>query len=110
MQSSYAVVLITVPNVDEGEKISRLLLDRRLAACVNTIPGLDSHFWWQGKLDFASELLLVVKTKSALVDEITRTVKEAHSYSVPEVIALPIIGGNQEYLDWIEESVSGKPA
>ena len=75
-------------------------------ACVNIVPKVSSHFWWEDKLDSAEECLLIVKTKSSLLPEIIALVKGVHSYDVPEIIALPIIGGNQDYLHWIEESLS----
>lgn len=77
----------------------------RKAACVNIVPGVDSSFRWQGKLDSAQESLLIIKTRASLLPEIIEMVKSAHSYSVPEIIALPIIGGNQDYLNWIDDKV-----
>ena len=69
------------------------------------MPRVDSHFWWQGRLDTEQEALLIVKTKASLMDDLVGLVKEIHSYDVPEVIALPIVGGNQEYLEWIDGEV-----
>jgi periplasmic divalent cation tolerance protein len=66
------------------------------------VPQVHSRFWWQGKIDSADEALLVVKTKAALLDEIIKLVKENHSYEVPEIVALPIVGGNRDYLKWID--------
>ncbi len=66
------------------------------------MPKVDSSFWWQGKLESAQESLLIIKTRASLVQEVIDLVKEAHSYSVPEIIALPIIGGNQDYLKWMD--------
>ena len=103
--SSYTVVFITTATADEAQKISRTLLDQRLAACINIVPKVSSQFWWQGKIDSAQENLLIVKTKASQLDEIIKLVKGLHSYGVPEIIALPIIGGNQDYLEWIETEV-----
>ena len=89
----------------EEEKIATMLLKTRKAACVNILPGVASVFWWQGKLDSARESLLLVKTKASLLKEIVRLVRENHSYEVPEIIAVPIIGGNQDYLEWIGKEV-----
>ena len=86
-----------------------MLLNQRKAACVNIVPNVSSLFWWQDKLDSAQESLLIVKTKASLLDEIIRLVKEIHSYDVPEIIALPIIGGNQDYLEWIDKEVDKRP-
>ena len=74
--------------------------------CVNIVSRVDSLFWWQGELDSAQESLLIVKTKASVLNQIVNLVKEHHSYDVPEIIALPIISGNQDYLEWIGDSVS----
>ncbi len=103
---NYIVVFITCKDAEEAQEIAQTLLKRRQAACVNILPEVNSHFWWQGKLDSSRENLLIVKTKESLLPDIIKSVKKIHSYSVPEIIALPIIGGNQEYLDWIEHEVS----
>jgi len=95
------VIFITAGTDEEARKVAEVLLKRRKAACVNIVPGVSSFFWWQGKLDSAQETLLIVKTKASLVSEIVSLVREVHSYDVPEVIALPIVSGNQDYLEWI---------
>jgi len=105
-ESAYIVVFITAADAREARQISRLLLERRKAACVNIVPRVDSLFWWENKLDSAQESLLIVKTKTSLLPEIINLVKGVHSNTVPEIIALPIIGGNQEYLQWIDNNVS----
>ena len=105
-EPAYIVVLITVPDSQEAQQLSGLLLEQKKAACVNIISGVNARFWWQGQLDSAEENLLVVKTKASLLSGIIDLVKEAHSYEVPEIIALPVIGGNHDYLTWIEGSVS----
>ncbi|MBI3040111.1 MAG: divalent-cation tolerance protein CutA [Chloroflexi bacterium] len=79
-----------------------MLLNQRKAACVNIVPRVDSLFWWQGKLDSAQESLLIAKTRASLLPDIIEMVKMAHSYDVPEIIALPVIGGNEDYLRWID--------
>ena len=100
-KSEHIVVLITVADEEEAHLISRLLLKQKKAACSNIIFGVNSLFCWRGKIDSEHESLLFIKTRAALLDEITQLVKEVHSYDVPEIIALPIIGGNQDYLEWI---------
>ncbi len=100
-ESAYIVLFITTANADEARRISSRLLNQRKAACVNIVPRVDSLFWWQGKLDSAQESLLIVKTRASLLNEIVTLVREIHSYHTPEIIALPIVGGNQDYLDWI---------
>ena len=101
---AYIVVLATVGSKEEAQKIARGLLEEKLAACVNIIDGVESHFWWQGKIDSAKEALLVIKTKKELFNKLAKKVKSLHSYSVPEIIALPIVTGNTEYLNWINDS------
>ncbi len=99
------VILITASIDEEAEKIANRLLTQRIAACVNIIPKVRSLFWWKGELDSADEAVLIVKSKASLVDEIVSLVKEAHSYEVPEVIALPVIGGNPDYLSWMSDEL-----
>ena len=105
-QSDYIVVLVTTNTTGEAHQIARRLLEQRQAACVNIIPGVDSSFWWEGKLDSARESLLVIKTRASRLPEIIDLVKGVHSNTVPEIIALPVIGGNQQYLDWIDKEVA----
>ncbi len=102
---AYVVLLITASNIEEANKIAEVLLNQRKAACINIVPGVSSLFWWQGKLDSAQESLLIVKTKASLLPEVISLVKGVHSYDVPEIIALPIVGGNQDYLEWIDKEV-----
>jgi periplasmic divalent cation tolerance protein len=96
------VVLITTSSEEEAHKIAELLVNGRKAACVNIVPRVDSLFWWKGKLDSARESLLLVKTKASLLPAIISLVKEIHSYEVPEIIALPIIAGSEDYLKWLD--------
>jgi len=105
-QHNYIVVFITTKDTEEAQKIAGALLKGRQAACVNIVPEVSSHFWWQDKLDSAKESLLVIKTKDSLLPDIIKSVKKIHSYDVPEIIALPIVGGNQDYLDWIDSEVT----
>ena len=103
--SSYIVLFITTATAEDAQRISRALLEQKRVACVNIVPRVSSLFWWQDKHDSAEESLLIVKTKASLLNEIVTIVKEIHSYDIPEIIALPIIGGNQDYLEWIDEEV-----
>ena len=104
-QPGEIVVLVTAGTGEEARRIAELLLDKRKAACVNIVPKVDSLFWWQGKLDSAQESLLIIKTKASLLPEIVNLVKSVHSYEVPEIIALPIIGGSEDYLKWMDSEV-----
>jgi periplasmic divalent cation tolerance protein len=96
------IVLITTGSEAEAHKIAELLVKGKKAACVNIVPRVDSLFWWEGKLDSAQESLLLVKTKASLFPEIVELVKRTHSYEVPEIIALPIIAGSEDYLKWLD--------
>lgn len=104
MKEEFLLVLITTPTMEEGERIAHILLNAKKAACVNIVPAVRSRFWWQGKIDSADEALLMVKTRAPLLEELIRLVKENHSYEVPEVIALPISAGNEDYLRWLAEA------
>ena len=99
------VVMVTVPTELEAERITAVLLERHRAACVSKIKGVFSQFWWQGRIDSADEVLLIIKTSAAVLQDIIETVKKNHSYSVPEIIAIPIISGNEDYLSWIRNEV-----
>ena len=105
-EARYIVVLITSDSVEEADHIAQVLLKKKKVACVNILRGIDSYFWWEGKPDSARENLLIAKTKASLLPEIVDLVKKLHSYDVPEVIALPITGGNQDYLEWIERNIA----
>lgn len=105
MKREYIVVLVTAGSEEEGRKIAKRLLKEKWAACINIIPRVDSHFLWKTKIERATEALLVIKTKKPYLKKVTKLVKELHSYEVPEIIALPIVGGNRDYLDWMEKEV-----
>lgn len=96
------VVFITTPSQEEAERIASLLLEKRKAACINIVPKVFSAYWWQGNIEKSEESLLIIKTRGKLVPELISLVKQAHSYTVPEIIALPIIAGNPDYLDWMD--------
>ncbi len=105
-QPSFVVVFITAGAPAEAEKIATTLLKRRQAACVNIVPGVTSHFWWQDKLDKADEHLLVAKTRENLLPDLIKTVKKLHQNEVPEIIALPIAGGDPDYLAWLDSETA----
>ncbi len=103
--TGYVVILVTASGRDEAEKITAALLETRQAACVNIIAPVVSRFWWKGKIDSADEVLLIIKTRETAVSDVINTVKRNHSYSVPEIIVLPIVGGSEGYLNWIAGEV-----
>lgn len=100
------VVFVTCKDEAEAEKISLKLLAQRQAACVNMLKHVRSIFCWDNNIDQADEVLLSIKTRHDLFDAVKHTVKEIHSYSVPEIIALPIVEGDRDYLDWINKETS----
>ena len=99
------MVLVTAPDREEANAIAERLLAGKLAACVNVVGSVASRFLWGDEIDEARECLLIIKSRRSMFKEITETVKAVHSYEVPEVIALPIVGGNPDYLNWIDESL-----
>lgn len=100
------VVLVTAPSAEAATAIGRVLVDERLAACVNVVPGLTSIYRWQGQREEASECLLMIKTDEARYAALERRVLELHPYSVPEVLALPVVAGAPAYVEWLRESVA----
>lgn len=100
----FLVVLSTVPDHGTATGIARALVEARLAACVNVVPGLTSIYRWEGAVHEDAELLLVIKTRRALFDELARALSAAHPYEVPEIVALPLAGGGAKYLAWLAES------
>jgi len=104
MDDQSIVVLITVPSRKVGEKIAHLLLEQKLAACVNIIPEIYSFFTWEGKINHESETLLLVKSRASLFeDHLIPVVQAVHPYELPEIVALPILKGLPAYLNWIEK-------
>lgn len=97
------IVYMTAGSKDEAERIAALLVDRRLAACVNVLGEIDSIFHWSGAVQRETETAFIAKTTSGRLDELTEAVKEAHSYDEPCVVAYELIGGSRSFLDWIED-------
>jgi len=97
------IILIACQSRKEADIIAASLLKKRLAACANIILGVNSNFWWDGKIDKAREVLLMLKTRRGNFKRIEKEVRRLHSYEVPEIIAIPIIAGSKDYLGWIEK-------
>ena len=104
-EAQYIVILITCSSEKEAQKIKDVLLKAKKVACINIVPRVDSFFWWQGKIDSCREVLLIAKTRKDVFTDVIKLVKKNHQYEVPEIIALPIIDGNKDYLNWIDETV-----
>ena len=105
MDNGFIMIFITAKDVAEAEMISQTLVKRKKAACVNIVRDVSSSFWWRGEIDSANETLLIVKTKTSLLEDLVNLVKSIHSYGVPEIIALPIVGGSPDYLKWLEQTI-----
>ena len=103
MDVKYIIVLITCPNKEVSEQIANALLEQKLAACVNIMTPVISLYSWGGEINRDEEMLLIVKSRADLFEELIPAVKNVHPYDVPEIIALPIIMGSQDYLGWIDE-------
>lgn len=100
------VVLVTCGSLEEGKRIGRALVERRLAACVNVLQApIESIYRWKGKVDTAKEFLLLIKTSSARYAALEEAIRGLHSYDIPEMIALPIEKGSRDYLAWLTDSV-----
>ena len=103
----FIVVYVTAGSSTEGERLARALVEERLAACVNRIAPVHSFYRWEGKLEQSEEQLLIIKTERRLFAALEKRVRELHSYAVPEIVALPIIDGSQDYLRWLSEQTPG---
>jgi len=101
----YIVVFCTCPDQVTAQKIAYNLMENRLAACVNIVPGLTSVYTWQGKICQDAEVLLIIKTKQSCWDSLQQKIRELHPYEAPEIIDLPIIKGDKTYLQWISDCV-----
>jgi periplasmic divalent cation tolerance protein len=97
------IVLITAPREDEAAKIARALVESRLAGCVNIIKNIRSIYSWEGKIEDEKEVLMIAKTRKKLFKALSKKVRELHSYTVPEIIAIPIVEGSPDYLKWLKE-------
>lgn len=100
------VVLSTCATADEAEKIARGLIDARLAACVSVLPGARSFYRWQGAVENAAEWLLLIKTSRERFESVRLELEKLHSYEVPEIIALPIVDGAANYLNWLDTEIA----
>ncbi len=102
---AYIIIFVTTSTPQEAQTISAKLLESRKVACATVVPKVDSRYWWKGKIDTSEESLLILKTKASMFTQVVDIVKSLHSYEVPEIIAMPIIDGNSDYLKWIDAEV-----
>ena len=102
----FCIALVTCQSKKEAGSIASSLLNKRLIACANIVPGIDSRFWWNGKINTAKEFLVIIKARRSSFKKIEKEVKRLHSYVVPEIIAIPIIAGSKDYLGWINKETA----
>src|SRR5688572_31917076 len=100
------LVYTTWPSIVEAEKAGRGILERRLAACVNILPGMISHYWWQGSIDRSEEIVMIIKTRASLADEVSAAVKSSHSYTTPAILVLPVESVEQSYFGWLVQETA----
>ncbi|MBI5041468.1 MAG: divalent-cation tolerance protein CutA [Gammaproteobacteria bacterium] len=105
MTDAHCIVLCTVPDAATAESLARALVEARLAACVNVLPGLTSVYRWQGQIQQDNELLLIAKTRRENFDALCTTLRGLHPYELPEIIAVPVIDGLPAYLGWIDQNL-----
>ncbi len=106
MSTEYIQVLTTVGSEEEAERISTLLVDRRLAACVQTFGPIESRYRWQGKVEEEREWQCLAKTEASRYAEVEATIREAHSYEEPEILAIPVLTGSAGYLNWVSDNLA----
>lgn len=102
----YSIVLVTAPDLRTARALAKSALSARLAACANLIPKIESHYWWKGKLESASEVLIVFKTPAQSLSRLEQLVLAEHPYDTPEFISLALSHGNERYLDWLRSNVA----
>ncbi len=100
-QAEYAVVFVTAPSLEVARRVGFEVVEKKLAACANLVPGIESIFHWEGKMQQEQEVFMLLKTRAGLIDDLVAAIRDLHPYSTPEIIALPILSGSRDYLEWI---------
>ena len=103
----FSLALVTAPDLKTARKLARAALEKKLVACANLIPKIESHYWWKGKIERGSEVLMILKTTGAKLGALEKFIVAKHPYDTPEFIVLRINRGNKKYLDWLSQSCSG---
>ena len=103
--ASHFTAIVTAPDLKTARLLAGAALRARLAACANLIPKIESHYWWQGKIESSAEVLILFKTTRSKLKALEKLILSKHPYDTPEFIVLPIIAGNKRYLDWLSASV-----
>lgn len=104
-EKKFAIVLVTTPDLKVARKLAKVILTSRLAACASLVPKIESHYWWQGKLETSAEVLMILKTTRSRLKKLENCVLENHPYDTPEFLAFSVVAGNKKYLDWMARSV-----
>jgi periplasmic divalent cation tolerance protein len=103
----FSIVLVTAPDLKTARVLARAALQARLIACANLVPKIESHYWWQGKIESGTEVLLILKTTKPKLAALEKLVLARHPYDTPEFVVLPLSAGNQRYLEWLKSNCSG---
>ena len=101
--TKFAIVLVTAPDLKTARALAKTILSARLIACANLVPKIESHYWWRGKIESGTEVLLVLKTQKSKLAALEKLVLAKHPYDTPEFLVLPLSAGNQRYRDWLEK-------
>lgn len=101
----FVVVLVTAPDMATARLLAKAALERRLVACANLLSGVESHYWWQAKIESGAEILIVFKTQKTKLAALEKLILARHPYDTPEILALPLSAGTRKYLDWIGTSL-----
>lgn len=103
--ANFRIALVTAPDLKIARQLARAALEARLIACANLIPKIESHYWWQGKIESGSEVLMILKTTKASLAKLEKVILSVHPYDTPEFLVLPLQAGNRRYLEWISSSL-----
>ncbi len=103
--SKFAVVLVTAPDLKTARTLAKAALSAKLIACANIIPKIESHYWWNGKIESGNEVLLVLKTRKSSLKPLEKLILARHPYDTPEFLVLPVQSGSRRYLDWLDASI-----
>lgn len=102
--TAFSIVLVTAPNLKTARSLAKAALSAKLIACANLVPKVESHYWWQGKIESGTEVLLMLKTQQSKLEALEALILSKHPYDTPEFLVLPLRGGNRKYLDWLAAS------
>ncbi|MGF1592958.1 MAG: divalent-cation tolerance protein CutA [Kiloniellaceae bacterium] len=109
LQYSHCLVYVTAADLEEAQEIGRAMVEARLAACANVIPGMVPIFRWEGEIGEGSESVVILKTTKGRVDDLIAAVEAMHSYECPCAVVLPVVGGSRDFLDWISQETAEAP-